>query len=134
MYRFMLTGLLALAIMITGVVQAGDEKPKTTKAYMKKAHAGAKSYLGMVKKAVEADNFKAAAKPMKGWASIAPHLAELKPSKGSEESWKEMTTKYADSVKALSKAVEDQDGDAAKKELKTIGGECRSCHTAHKGK
>ncbi len=123
-----------LAIIMAGVVQAGDEKPKTTKTFMKKAHAGAKSYLGMVKKAVEADNFKAAAKPMKGWVSIAPHLAELKPAKGSDESWKEMTTKYADSVKALSKAVEDKDADAAKKELKTIGAECRTCHTAHRSK
>ncbi len=132
MYRFMLTGLLALAIIVTGAAQAADEKPESIGDIMKKAHKGATAFKTVITKNLKDKDFDAAGNTMKAWSTIAKHLGEFEPPKGSKESWKKMTTKYADNVKALAKAVDDKNLSAANKALKAINGSCGSCHKAHK--
>ena len=135
MYRFMLTGLLALAIMVTGAAQAADDKPESIGDIMKKAHSGENAFRKEIAKNLKVKDFDAAATTMKAWSAIASHLNEFEPPKGSKESWKKMTKKYADSVKALAKTIDDKNVSAATKQLDVINKKgCGGCHSAHKGK
>jgi cytochrome c556 len=133
MNRFMLTGLLALAVIVTGAAQAED-KPESIKEIMKKAHAGDEAFRSSIGKALKAKDFESAATTMKAWSALAPHLGSFDPPKGDKESWKKMTKKYAENVKALTKAIDDKDARAAGKDLKAINSMCVTCHKAHKGK
>jgi hypothetical protein len=133
MNRFMLTGLLTLAVLVSGGALAGD-KPESIGELMEKAHDGDEAFRASVAKALKAKDFDAAATTMKAWAALAPHLGKFNPPKGGKESWKKLTKKYADSVKALSKAIDSKDAKAAGKELKAINSSCATCHKAHKGK
>jgi cytochrome c556 len=133
MHRSMLTGLLALAVILTSVARAADDKPESIGDVMKKAHAADAAFRKVIAKDLKAKDFDAAATTMKAWSTIAAHLGEFDPPKGSKESWKKLTKKYADSVKALTKAVEGKDAKVASKELKAINSSCGTCHKAHKG-
>jgi hypothetical protein len=133
MYRFMLTSLLALAVIVTGVAQAADDKPESIGDFMSKAHKGAKAFKQAIAKDLKAKDFDSAATTMKTWSAMAKHLSEFEPPKGEKEAWKKITKKYTDTLKALSKAVDDKDGAAAAKNLKAINSSCGTCHKAHKG-
>jgi cytochrome c556 len=135
MFRFMLTGLLALAVLVSGGALAEDkDKPESIKEVMKKAHAGNEAFRAAIGKALKGKDFDSAATTMKAWAGLAPHLGDFDPPKGDKDSWKKATKKYADTVKALSKAIDDKDAKTAGKELKAINSSCGACHKAHKGK
>lgn len=137
MYRwFGLGGLLALAAIVFGVrVQAEDrkdDKPKDIGEIMKKAHAGDGALKTAVTKALKAKDYKKAGEPMKAWVAIASHLGSFTPPRGGEKSWKKQSEKYGSDVKALAKAIDDKDADAASAALKTINTGCGTCHKVHR--
>jgi hypothetical protein len=129
----MLMGLLALAVLVSGGALAG-EKPESIGEIMEKAHEGDEAFRAAIAKALKAKDFDSAATTMKAWGALAPHLGKFDPPRGDKESWKKLTKKYGDSVKALSKAIDSKDAKAAGKELKAINTSCATCHKAHKGK
>jgi cytochrome c556 len=136
---FVLAGALALAVTFSAVAVAEDKKdekkPKSIKEVMKKAHAGDTAFKAAITKAVKAKEFDDDAKStMKAWVAIGSHLGEFDPPKGEKDSWKELTKKYAEDLKALAKAVDSKDAEAAGKALKSVNGSCGACHKAHKGK
>jgi cytochrome c556 len=60
------------------------------------------------------------------------NLGKNKPPKGEADSWEKLTKKYAESTKAVSKAVDDKDASAVNKALDSIGGSCMECHKSHR--
>jgi hypothetical protein len=145
MYRlFVLAGLLALAVIVSGAqVQAEDkdkkdkdtkkaDKPKSIEEIMEKAHAGDDAFRAAVAKAVKEGDFKAAAAPMKAWGALAPHLGSFKPPQGDKKSWDKLTKQYAEQVKALAAAIGKKDQAKAKATLTKINLSCAGCHKIHK--
>jgi cytochrome c556 len=97
--------LLASGLQAEDKDDKKDEKPKSIKAFMKKAHAGDEALKTAVTKAAKEKEYDKAA-----------------------------TAQCAADVKALAKAVDDKDDKAISAALKTINTSCGTCHKAHKGK
>jgi cytochrome c556 len=66
------------------------------------------------------------------YAKLASELGTLDPPKGSKESWSKQTTEFAESARALDKAAQAKDLDAAQKAQQTLGGSCMGCHREHR--
>jgi len=142
MYRlFVLAGLLALAVIVSGApLQAEDkdkdtkkaEKPKSIEEIMEKAHEGDDAYRVAVTKAIKAKDYKAAAGPMKAWSTLAPYLGSFKAPMGDQKSWKKLSKQYADQVKDLAVAVNKKDQKKALSTLTRINVSCGTCHKLHK--
>jgi hypothetical protein len=137
MFRlFVLGGLLALAVFVSGV-QAQDkdtkkDKPKDIGEIMKKAHAGEGAFRSAVTRAIKAKDFAKGADPMKAWVAIATHLSTFDPPKGTKESWDKLTKEYSGQIKDLAKAVDDKDASGANASLKKINMNCGTCHRQHR--
>jgi hypothetical protein len=89
-----------------------------------------------IKRAVETDppNWEKAQEGTKPFAELATALTkDPKPSKGSEESWKELTGALADSATTLDKAAHDKNTETARGAVRAIGSSCMKCHNAHRG-
>src|SRR4051812_40968559 len=89
MRLFVLTGLLVLAVLVSGLKAEDkdkdtkkEEKPKDISEIMKKAHAGDEAFLATVKGNVKDKEFDKAATTTKAWVAIGSHLGEFKPPKG----------------------------------------------------
>lgn len=133
-------GLLAVVFAHSGSVGAQDKKDKkkdeklTTKQIMGVGHKGADSLFAKIQTAVKAKKWEDASAPAKDLAANGSLFPKTTPPKGDAKSWEDLAGKYAENTKALSEAVEKKDEDAANKALKAIGGSCKGCHDAHKGK
>lgn len=128
---FLLCGALALCAIIGASVQADDEKGPTTKAIMKKVH-GKGGLASKVGTALKAKNFDDAATDTKEWFECAKALTKTSAKKGEAASYKKLTGGYCGTVKALTDAVEAKDAKKAQAALGKIGGQCKTCHTAHR--
>jgi hypothetical protein len=122
-------GVLALSV---GLGTGADEKkdPPTISDIMKKGHAKTDGYIDRIKLAAKDGKWEDATEYAKTLAFFGENLGKNKPPKGSEESWKAQTTKYADATKAVLKAVEAKDAKAVNKAFGGIS--CGGCHKEHK--
>ena len=132
-------GLMAVLLAAAGSTRAQDkdkkeEKKLTTKQIMGAGHKGAEALFTKVQTAVKGKKWDDAAEPAKELAENGSIFPKAKPPRGDDESWQKLAGKYASDTKALAEAVEKKDADAAGKAGKAIGGSCKTCHDAHKGK
>lgn len=133
--KISLAGLLGLAAVVlatggdVGADDKKDEKVPTIKEIMQKGHKGTDAYMAKIKTAAKDGKWDDAKEYAKTLAFFGEAMPKLKPKKGTEESWKEQTTKYAESTKATVKAVEAKDAAAVNKALMI---DCKGCHTAHR--
>ncbi len=128
MKRFGLKSALFALLVAIGVATAADDKGQTIKQCMKCQNTS----KAAIEKSVKAEKWDDAVKTSKTWLKAAEDLGKNKPKKGDEDSWKEKTGKYLDTVKDVSAAVEKKDAEATTKGLKAVGGQCGDCHKAHK--
>ena len=128
-------GMLALLLAQSESVRAQDKDKKlSTKQIMGIGHKGADALFTKVQAAVKAKKWDDAAEPAKELAANGSLFPKASPPKGDAKSWEDLAGKYADNTKALNEAVEKKDADAAAKAGKAIGGSCKACHDAHRGK
>jgi len=129
---FVLGGLLALAVAFTSV-QAQDEKGKSIKEIMKEAHGG-KGLKSIIQGSAKKKDWDTAGSAAKTWVGLANDLAKGTPPKGEAASWKELTTKYTETIKGVEEAVGKKDAKAVEAKIKEVNTSCMGCHKGHKGK
>ena len=134
---FLLTGVLALGVVVTSNVVKADDKdddkiPSIDKI-MQSAHGegGLRNKITVALKEKAWDDVQSGAKD---WVKQAVALSKNKPSKGTEASWKKLSGAYEKNVKALAAATEKKDADGAKAALKSLNVSCGGCHGPHKPK
>ena len=133
---FLLTSALALAIIVSGSVFGADDKSPSIKEVMEALHGedgkgGIKAKVTTAFKDKAWDDVQAGAKD---WVKQAESLSKGKPTKGSEASWKKLTTAYEKNAQALTEAAEKKDSAKTKAALTKLSISCGSCHGAHKPK
>lgn len=109
-----------------------DEKLPSIKTIMVQGHKGSDAFLGKIGAEVKGEKWEDATTHAKAMAVFGEALGKNKPKKGDAESWEKLSKAYNENTKALLKATEAKDADAAGKALKALGGSCKECHTAHK--
>jgi hypothetical protein len=124
-------GVAAVALA-AGAGYGADDKLPTIKEIMTKGHKGTDAYMAKIKADAKAGKWDEAKEYAQTLATFGAAMPKLKPSKGSAESWKALSEKYAASTKATLKAVESKDAAAVNKALGGIN--CMECHKAHRGK
>jgi cytochrome c556 len=134
---YVLAGALALAVLVTATVQADDEKDKkkvpTIKEIMKATH-GKNGFRAKYEKAYKDENWKEAAKLAKDWEACAENLAKNTPPEGSKEDFEKQANAYVKNLKTLEEATDKMEKKRIQGSLGYVGGSCKKCHTAHKGK
>jgi hypothetical protein len=70
----------------------------------------------------------------KEYAQLTADLEHNDPPRGSAESWKKLTSAYAESAAALDRAAQTKDQSAAKAAHKQLTESCMSCHREHRGR
>jgi hypothetical protein len=114
---------LAACLGLTGLlvqVARGDDKPKHTIAeVMKKAHGGSK----LANKVADG---KASKEDKEQLLELYKALAENKPKKGDDKSWKEKTEALVTAAQSALK------GEADAGEKLTKAKDCKTCHMVHK--
>jgi hypothetical protein len=107
-----------------------DDKAPTIKEIMQKGHKGTDAYIGKVRAAAKDGKWDDAKEPAKALAFFGEHLGKNKPAKGDAASWEKLSKKYAESTKAVEKAVDAKDAKAVNKALDAIN--CKECHSVHR--
>jgi cytochrome c556 len=132
---YVLTGALALAVILTGV-QAEDKEDKgpSVKEIMTKAHKGADSTLNKARAALKDKDFDELATRAATLVKLGEDLGKAKFPRGEAESWKTLTSTYVKNAKALEKAAKDNDEATAKKTIGGLNTSCKKCHDTHKSK
>jgi cytochrome c556 len=140
---FALMGVLALAAVLSANVYAEDkddkkeekkeEKIPTTSQIMAKFF-GKGQLKKKLDKAVADEKWEEAAKLSAEFKKLAEANTKNKPKRGTEESWKDLTGSFLKNATAADEAVGKKEGDKAKEALAAIGGSCKACHDAHRGK
>lgn len=122
--------MVAMASLVSSTNADDKEKAKfeSIGACMKCQNAS----RGKIEKAAKAGKWEDANATAKTWHAAAESLAALKPKKGSEDSWKELTGKYTSTVKAIVEGTEKKDAEAVSKKLGEFGKSCKGCHDSHK--
>jgi hypothetical protein len=69
----------------------------------------------------------------KEYAQLATELGQNDPPRGSAESWKQLTSAYAESAAALDCAAQAKDQNAAKAAQGKLTESCKGCHQQHRG-
>lgn len=124
---------LLVAIVAWGASTATGEEKKdvpTIKEIMVKGHKGTESYIAKIRADAKGGKWDDAKEYAKTLAFFGENLGKNKAPKGEADSWEKLTKKYAESTKAVAKAVDDKDASAVNKALDTIN--CAECHKAHK--
>jgi cytochrome c556 len=130
-----LLGAMAVAVgLLVGVVGAADDKPPSISDVMKKVNgkAGLGKAVGKALTGATVD-WDDVQKKTKEIAEQIEFLSKNEPPKGSKESWEKLTKAYAEAVRKLDEAAKKKDKAGVTATQTTIGGSCRSCHTAHRG-
>jgi cytochrome c556 len=73
-----------------------------------------------------------AQKLSKELAELGAALPSTDCPKGDKASWAKLTKEFAVQTKAIADAAAKKDGAATEAALKTLGGSCKACHTAHR--
>lgn len=126
----LMAGLAAGLAYLGSATAADDVKPENIKGCMAFQNKVRKDIGAQAKKG----NWESVQKQTKDWLEVAKVLGSQKPPKGDEKSWKEITDKYAATVKSIEDAAEKKDADAVGKGLATIGSMCQGCHSKHRAK
>jgi hypothetical protein len=134
--RVTLAGALGVMafLLAYGATATGDDKKEdkvpTIKEIMTKGHKGTNAYIAKIKAAAKDGKWDDAKEYAKTLAFFGENLGKNKPPQGDADEWEKITKKYADSTKAVAKAVEDKDATATNKALGGIN--CGECHKVFK--
>jgi cytochrome c556 len=124
--------MAAMVAIIGGTTTNADEKEKAKFASIgacMKCQNQERNKIGKLAKDGKWDDASTSAKK---WHGAAEALAGIKPKKGEEKSWKDLTGKYTDTVKAIVDACDKKDAEVVGKKLGEFSNSCKSCHDAHK--
>jgi len=129
--KMAVAALLATAVAYLGSASAADDVKdvKGCMAFQNKVRGD----LGKMAKSKD-PKWEDIQKETKDWVKISESIGTFKPPKGTDDSWKEQTTKYLTNVKAVNAAAEKKDADGVSKGLATIGNSCGACHSQHRPK
>lgn len=111
-----------------------DDKVPTIKEIMTQGHKGTDAFLAKIKAEAKGAKWDDAVTHAKALSVFGEALGKNKPPKGSEESWKTLSDKYAKDTQAVLTAAEKKDAKGTNAALGAIGASCGGCHKAHKGK
>ena len=133
-FGFKIAATAAIAVLVASVVgiSADDKKTLTVKECMK-CQNDSRTQIEKLLKAKEV-NWEKVESSTKTWTDACMDLSASKVKKGSADSWKEQTEKYAATVKAIGDAAEKKDAKEVSAKLKEFGASCGGCHSKHKGK
>lgn len=124
-------GVMAMFLAVSASAQdKKEEKVPTISEIMVKGHKGTDAYIAKIKAAAKGEKWDDAKEYAKTLAFFGEALSKNKPPKGDADSWKALTTKYADATKLTLKGAEDKDAKTIAKGLAGI--DCGGCHKAHK--
>jgi cytochrome c556 len=126
----LMAGLAAVVAYLGSATAADDVKPKDIKGCMAFQNKVRKDLSAQAKKG----NWEDIQKQTDEWLEVAKTLGSQKPPKGDEKSWKEITDKYAATVKSIDEAADKKDAAALNKGLAAIGSMCQGCHSKHRAK
>ncbi len=106
----------------------------TIKQIMSKLTKGPNSLTPVIGKELEADapDWNTIQPQTDEYARLAAALAQNKPRKGSPESWATLSAAFGESAKALDKAAQAKNRDAALEAHSEITGSCMGCHRQHR--
>ena len=127
-------GAVALAVTVIPSAIADDKNGPSIEEIMKAGHKGKGSLFAKTQAAVKAGKWEDAHTAAKTLAENGAALPKHKPHRGSAESWATLAKAYAENTKAVADATEKKDAAAAKTAMSAIGGSCKACHMAHRGK
>jgi cytochrome c556 len=130
--------VLAVALMVpVGAVAFAsfDDETYDTETIMKSLFGKTGKFKSALKKEIEAKptDWEAIDKTTEDIAKYGKALGKNDPEKGSKDSWKKLSDKFAENTKALHEAADAKDMDKLKASQKAIGGSCKSCHDVHRG-
>jgi hypothetical protein len=106
----------------------------TVKQIMGKLTRGPGSLTPIIGRALEADPpaWESIRPQTEEYARLAAAMGKNDPPRGGKESWSTLTSAFASSAKALKKAVEAKDREAALEAHSAITGSCMNCHREHR--
>ena len=115
---------------------AEEGNAPSVKEIMTKAHKGGNSLLAGIRKELQAGDpdWDDVHKKTTELVKLGTSMTRAQPTKGGKESWDTLTKGYLGFTKELDSAADKKDKDASLGALKKIGGSCKACHNAHKGK
>jgi len=67
------------------------------------------------------------------YATLAPGLEKLTPSKGSKESWAKLCAEFTAAATDLGKSAKARDAASARAAQQTLKNSCNTCHREHRG-
>jgi cytochrome c556 len=126
-------GLIAMMASYGVASTADDDKVPDSKTIMDKSFKNKDAYKTTITSAVKGEKWEDAQKLAKEWSDLGVALGKNKPQKGEEDSWKDLTKKFADYTKAVYDATDKKDAKAVKDAMGVINKSCGACHSAHKG-
>ena len=117
-----------------GPGDGGAASPKI-KQIMMKIGRGPQALNGTVGRELDAEPpaWDALQPQAKEYAQLATELGQTDAPKGSAESWKQLTSAYAESAAALDRAAQARDQTAAKAAHGKLTESCKGCHQQHRG-
>jgi cytochrome c556 len=126
---------LAAAVVVTGLVSAGtaadDKKAPSTKQIMK-ACTGKNGLCAKTVSLAKDGKWDDAQKSATELKDFGAALAAGKYKKGDAESWKKLTTKFAEQTAAVADAAGKKDAKAVGDAAGAFAKSCKECHDAHK--
>ena len=131
--KLVLVAGLTAAVAYLGSATAADEskvKPENIKGCMVFQNKVRKDLAAQAKKG----NWESIQKQTEEWLEVSKTLSAQDPPKGDMESWKELTGKYAATVKSIDAAADKKDAAGLNKGLAQIGAMCQGCHNKHRPK
>jgi cytochrome c556 len=130
--------LALLAALAGGLAYLGSPAAAQEEKVKPENIKGCMAFQNKVRKDIGAQakkgNWESIQKQTEEWMSVAKTLGSQKPPKGDERSWKELTDKYAATVKSIDDAADKKDAAAVTKGLAAIGAMCQGCHGKHRPK
>jgi len=134
--RMALLAAFAVVVVAASVVPSvvAQDKKASIKEIMTAGHKGDDALFNKVKGAVKAGKWEDAQTAAKTLAENGAKLVKTTAKRGDKDSWDALAKKYAENTKALADATDKKDADATKTAIGSIGGSCKECHDAHRGK
>jgi cytochrome c556 len=125
-----LTGVLALAILVSSSVIAAEDGVKT--GAIMKACFGKNGLCKSCIDSAKAKEWEAAGKTAKEFYKCIENLPKGDPKKGDKEDFQKKAKEFVKRVKALEGAIGAKDEKKFGAAVKGVTGSCMACHKAHR--
>ena len=124
---------VGLMIGLGAVVTANNRADvPTIDEIMSEAHNKKRGLQPKLDAAVKAGKWEEAAKPAGRLKELGEALTKNKPEKGTEASWKKLSTQYKTITAEIAEAVQKKDKSKTESLLVKFGKACDTCHEVHR--